>query len=59
MGIGDSVAGVDQPHGANSIRAAVGTKGGTTLVVATDVAGARFVSRYHRLRIRETVRHPG
>ena len=23
------------------------------------VAGARFVSRYHRLRIRETVRHPG
>jgi hypothetical protein len=29
-----------------------------SLVVLTDIAGARFVSRYHRTRIRETSRHP-
>jgi hypothetical protein len=29
-----------------------------SLVVVTDIAGARFVSRYHRTRIRETTRHP-
>ncbi|MGZ5335917.1 MAG: hypothetical protein ACXWFV_10840, partial [Solirubrobacterales bacterium] len=29
-----------------------------SLVVLTEVAGARFVSRYHRTRIREASRHP-
>jgi hypothetical protein len=29
-----------------------------SLVVMTDIAGARFVSRYHRPRIRETSRRP-
>ena len=29
-----------------------------SLVVLTDIAGARYVSRYHRTRIRETTRHP-
>jgi hypothetical protein len=29
-----------------------------SLVVLRDIAGARFVSRYHRTRIRETSRHP-
>jgi hypothetical protein len=29
-----------------------------SLVVMRDIAGARFVSRYHRLRIRESTRHP-
>jgi len=29
-----------------------------SLVVVKEVAGARFVSRYHCARIRETVRHP-
>jgi CRISPR/Cas system CMR subunit Cmr4 (Cas7 group RAMP superfamily) len=28
-----------------------------SLVVVRDIAGARFVSRYHRTRIRETSRH--
>jgi ATP-dependent DNA ligase len=27
-------------------------------VVVTDIAGARYVSRYHRTRIREITRHP-
>lgn len=29
------------------------------LVVPKEVAGARFVPRYHPTRIRETSRHPG
>jgi siderophore synthetase component len=29
-----------------------------SLVVLTDIAGARYVARYHRTRIRETSRHP-
>jgi hypothetical protein len=28
------------------------------LVVLRDIAGARYVSRYHRTRIREITRHP-
>ena len=29
-----------------------------SLVVLRGISGARFVSRYHRTRIRETTRHP-
>ena len=29
-----------------------------SLVVLRDIAGARYVSRYHRPRIRETIRYP-